>query len=150
MSREIDDTVYIRVGPEIVVAATKTYVSQIATLTMLVTHVGRLRDKLSSERASEILRNLRDLPGAVQQVLGEEHRVRAVAEQYADSEAFFFIGCKYGQSVALEGALKLKETSYDHAEGSPAGELKQGPLALVTDRSWVLAILTEGTNRTRR
>jgi glucosamine--fructose-6-phosphate aminotransferase (isomerizing) len=78
-------------------------------------------------------------------VLDEEASVRAAAEEYVDGDAFFFIGRRLGAPVALEGALKLKEISYDHAEGFPAGELKHGPLALVTPETPVLAVLTDGT-----
>jgi glucosamine--fructose-6-phosphate aminotransferase (isomerizing) len=143
-AREADDALYIRAGPEIGVAATKTFVSQVTTLTMLAVALGRTRDTLSSSRASETLAAVRSLPGAVQQVLDEEDDVRAVARAYADSDAFFFIGRHLGHPVALEGALKLKEISYDHAEGFPAGELKHGTLALVTEDTPVLAVLTEG------
>jgi glucosamine--fructose-6-phosphate aminotransferase (isomerizing) len=145
ITREVDDSLFIRAGPEIGVAATKTFASQVATLAMLSTSIGRQRGSLSSDRAAELLDNLRGVPGAVQQVLDNEERVREVAREYADSEAFFFIGRKLGHPVALEGALKLKEISYDHAEGFPAGELKHGPLALVTEDTPVLATLTDGS-----
>ena len=78
-------------------------------------------------------------------MLDREDQVRVAAEEYGDGDAFFFIGRRLGAPVALEGALKLKEISYDHAEGFPAGELKHGPLALVTSETPVLAVLTEGT-----
>ncbi len=145
VTRETDDTVYIRAGPEIGVAATKTFASQVATLALLTVFVGRERGTLGPDRAADILSHLRDLPGAVQQVLDRADDVRAVAEEYADGDAFFFVGRALGAPVALEGALKLKEISYDHAEGFPAGELKHGPLALVTSETPVLAVLTEGT-----
>jgi len=144
VTREVDDTVYIRSGPEIGVAATKTFSSQVATLCLLTVALGRQTGAMSAETAGELLANLRGLPGAVQQVLDDEPAIREVAEAYADGEAFFFIGRRLGYPVALEGALKLKEISYDHAEGFPAGELKHGPLAMVTERTPVLAVLTEG------
>ncbi|SIR73484.1 glutamine--fructose-6-phosphate transaminase [Haladaptatus litoreus] len=146
MAREADDTVYIRSGPEIGVAATKTFASQVTTLTLLTVYFGRQRNTLSSNEASTILKELSDLPGAIQQVLDAESIVRETAEEFADSDAFFFIGRRFGYPVALEGALKLKEISYDHAEGFASGELKHGPLALVTENTPVLAILTEGTS----
>jgi glucosamine--fructose-6-phosphate aminotransferase (isomerizing) len=145
VTREADDTVYIRAGPEIGVAATKTFVSQVATLALLTVRLGRERGALSSTRAAELLGNVRRLPGAVQEVLDAEEQVRAATERYADGDAFFFIGRALGAPVALEGALKLKEISYDHAEGFPAGELKHGPLALVTPETPVIALLTPGT-----
>jgi glucosamine--fructose-6-phosphate aminotransferase (isomerizing) len=149
VTREADDSVYIRAGPEIGVAATKTFVSQVATLAMLTVRLGRERDALSSTRATELLRNVRGLPGAVQEVLDEEQRAREAAERYVDGDAYFFVGRALGAPVALEGALKLKEISYDHAEGFPAGELKHGPLALVTSNTPVLAVLTPGSRPER-
>ncbi len=145
VTREVDDTVYIRAGPEIGVAATKTFASQVATLALLSVYLGRERGTIGADTTREVLTNLRDLPGAVQQALDRTDVVRAAAETYADGDAFFFIGRDLGCPVALEGALKLKEISYDHAEGFPAGELKHGPLALVTENTPVLAVLTEGS-----
>jgi len=144
VTREVDDTVFIRAGPEIGVAATKTFASQVATLAMLSVYVGRRRGTLSAGRATTVIEHLRSVPGAVQQILDCEKRVASVAAEYADSEAFFFVGRDLGYPVALEGALKLKEISYDHAEGFASGELKHGPLALVTGNTPVLAVLTEG------
>ncbi|QCC46940.1 glutamine--fructose-6-phosphate transaminase (isomerizing) [Halobellus limi] len=144
-TREADHTLYIRAGPEIGVAATKTFASQVATLTLLSVYLGRHRSELGSSRASDVLASVRNLPGAVQQALDAESQVLEVAETYVDSDAFFFIGRELGYPVALEGALKLKEISYDHAEGFAAGELKHGPLALVTPNTPTLAVLTEGT-----
>ena len=146
MAREADDTVYIQSGPEIGVAATKTFASQVTTLTLLTVYLARQRNTLSSNEASTILKEVSALPGAIQQVLDAEPLVQQTAETFADSDAFFFIGRRFGHPVALEGALKLKEISYDHAEGFPGGELKHGPLALVTKKTPVIAILTEGTN----
>ncbi|WP_248516839.1 glutamine--fructose-6-phosphate transaminase (isomerizing) [Salinarchaeum laminariae] len=145
VTREVDDSLFIRAGPEIGVAATKTFCSQVATMTMLSVALGRQRGTLSSDRASEVLSDLRGLPGAVQQVLDRTDDVEEVALELADSDAFFFVGRWLGHPVALEGALKLKEISYDHAEGFAAGELKHGPLALVTPETPVLAVLTEGS-----
>ncbi len=145
ITREVDDALFIRAGPEIGVAATKTFVTQVVTLMLLAIRLGRVRGTLSAERASEVLTDLRGLPGGVQQILDKEPRVREVASEYGDGSAFFFIGRQLGAPVALEGALKLKEISYDHAEGFPAGELKHGPLALVTPDTPVLAVLTDGS-----
>ena len=144
VTREVDGTAFIRAGPEIGVAATKTFASQVATLVMLSISVGRDRGALAAADARSVLEDLRGLPGAVQQVLDEEVQVREAAREYQDSEAFFFVGRALGVPVALEGALKLKEISYDHAEGFAAGELKHGPLALVTPETPVLAVLTDG------
>jgi glucosamine--fructose-6-phosphate aminotransferase (isomerizing) len=146
VTREAEDSVFIRAGPEIGVAATKTFCSQVTTMSLLAVHVGRQREAISSSTAGELLADVRSLPGAVQQALDAEEAVRTAAEEYADGDAFFFIGRQLGAPVALEGALKLKEISYDHAEGFPAGELTHGPLALVTSETPVLAVLTEGSN----
>jgi glucosamine--fructose-6-phosphate aminotransferase (isomerizing) len=146
VTREADETVFIRAGPEIGVAATKTFVSQVATLALFTVSLARARGAMSTTDAIDFLGNVRQLPGAVQQVLDAEEAYRDAATEYADGSAFFFIGRKLGYPVALEGALKLKEIAYVHAEGFAAGELKHGPLALVTDESPVLAVLTQGAN----
>ncbi|MGB9965903.1 glutamine--fructose-6-phosphate transaminase (isomerizing) [Halobacterium hubeiense] len=145
-AREADDVVYIRAGPEIGVAATKTFAAQVTTLALLTVEVGRTRGALSGDRASTLLENVRGIPGAIQQVLDADESIRDVAREYADSDAFFFIGRKLGMPVSLEGALKLKEISYLHAEGFAGGELKHGTLALVTEDTPVLAVLTDGAN----
>ncbi|MDZ7688676.1 MAG: glutamine--fructose-6-phosphate transaminase (isomerizing) [Halobacteriales archaeon] len=144
-AREADENVYIRAGPEIGVAATKTFASQVVTLGLVAVAVGRARGTLPAAEASSLLSDLRRVPGAVQRVLDDEENVKVTAEEYAHEDAFFYIGRRLGYPVALEGALKLKEISYDHAEGFPAGELKHGPLALVTPNTPVIAVATEGT-----
>ncbi|MDH5021367.1 glutamine--fructose-6-phosphate transaminase (isomerizing) [Halobacterium rubrum] len=145
-AREANDVVYIRAGPEIGVAATKTFAAQVTTLSMLTVAIGREREALAGDRASTLLRNVRGLPGAIQQALDDADRVRETANELADSDAFFFIGRRLGMPVSLEGALKLKEISYAHAEGFAGGELKHGTLALVTEDTPVLATLTDGAN----
>ncbi|SEV91866.1 glutamine--fructose-6-phosphate transaminase (isomerizing) [Halobacterium jilantaiense] len=145
-AREANDVVYIRAGPEIGVAATKTFAAQVTTLSMLTVAIGLERGALAGDRASTLLHNVRGLPGAVQQALDDADRVRETASELADSEAFFFIGRRLGMPVSLEGALKLKEISYVHAEGFAGGELKHGTLALVTEDTPVLATLTDGAN----
>jgi len=145
VTRAADDTVFIRAGPEIGVAATKTFVSQVATAALFAVHLGQVRNGMSTEAASELLESLRDLPGAVQQVLDQEAHIKEIAQEYAASDAFFYVGRRAGYPVALESALKLKEISYDHAEGFASGELKHGPLALVTPDTPVIALLTNET-----
>ena len=141
-ARECDDTLYIRSGPEIGVAATKTFAAQQTALDMLVlatAGAGResFRDALSA---------LRDLPGDLQAVL-DESTAEAVAEEFVDAPSYFFIGRGPHYPVALEGALKLKEISYKHAEGFASGELKHGPLALVTEETPVFAVVTGDDDR---
>jgi len=133
-AREADHALYIRAGPEIGVAATKTFASQLAALNLL--------SLATVERGSrDVISALRDLPGGVQALL-DDSRAEAVAETFVDSRAYFFIGRGYHYPVALEGALKMKEITYKHAEGFAAGELKHGPLALVTEDTPVFAVVT--------
>jgi glucosamine--fructose-6-phosphate aminotransferase (isomerizing) len=135
LARESDHVMYIRSGPEIGVAATKTFASQLTALNLLTLSISAGRE------AREVIASLRDLPGDVQAVL-DGSRAEAVAEELSASDAYFFIGRGLHFPVALEGALKLKEISYEHAEGFAAGELKHGPLALVTDDTPVFALVT--------
>ena len=132
MARECDDVFYIRSGPEIGVAATKTFAGQQTALNLLA----GVATSTSVDR--ELVSALRDLPGHVQEVL-DESTAEDVAEAYLDADAYFFIGRGLNYPVALEGALKMKEISYEHAEGFAAGELKHGPLALVTSKTPVFA-----------
>ena len=133
-ARECDHVFYIRAGPEIGVAATKTFASQQAALNLLAlaTAGGNARDVVPA---------LRDLPGDLQALL-DDSRAADVAEMYEHSSSYFFIGRGYHYPVALEGALKMKEITYKHAEGFAAGELKHGPLALVTEDTPVFAVVT--------
>ncbi|ELY37815.1 glutamine--fructose-6-phosphate transaminase (isomerizing) [Natronorubrum tibetense] len=133
-ARETDEVLYIRAGPEISVAATKTFASQQAALTMLAT-------VLSGQRSRELVQELRAVPDQIQSVL-DTSSAREIAETYHGSDAYFFIGRGYHYPVALEGALKMKEITYTHAEGFAAGELKHGPLALVSADTPVFAIVT--------
>jgi glucosamine--fructose-6-phosphate aminotransferase (isomerizing) len=135
MARECDHRLYIRSGPEIGVAATKTFASQLVALSLFALEIAPGGDD------REAIAALRDLPGDVQAVL-DSSRAAEIAEVYADADAYFFIGRGLHYPVALEGALKLKEISYEHAEGFAAGELKHGPLALVTERTPVFAMVT--------
>jgi glucosamine--fructose-6-phosphate aminotransferase (isomerizing) len=139
-AREVDDVCYIRAGPEIGVAATKTFSSQVATLGLLAE---RLRlDVGDGETPDEaFLRGLEQLPDHVERVL-ESHHAESVAATYAGMDAYFFVGRGIGYPVAMEGALKFKEITYEHAEGFAAGELKHGPLALVTPETVLVAVFT--------
>ena len=142
-ARECDRSLMIRAGPEIGVAATKTFSSQVVACNLLA---AALTDGGDSR---EVVEALRDLPGQVQEIL-DSSRAAQVADRFVDSAGYFFVGRGYHHAVALEGALKLKEISYKHAEGFPAGELKHGPLALVTEETPVFAIVTgDGTQATK-
>ena len=130
IAREADGGVYLHAGPEIGVASTKAFTSQCVTLTMLALYFGRMRH-LSSSQGERILADLRRLPEWIQQTLDCHDRVRVIAERLADARNCLYLGRQYLYPVALEGALKLKEISYIHAEGYPAAEMKHGPIALV-------------------
>jgi len=140
-ARECDDAVFIRAGPEIGVAATKTFSSQVATLAMLAERLRKAVHGTYSDDATAFLSAVAALPDHVDAVLDSEE-IDVLARRYRDSDAYFFVGRATGHPVALEGALKLKEISYEHAEGFPAGELKHGPLALVTSETPVFAVCT--------
>lgn len=142
-ARECDDALYIRAGPEIGVAATKTFASQLVALSLLTLQLNGEEDN------REVIAGLRDLPSDVQAIL-DDTNAREISEEYHDSDAYFFIGRGLHHPVALEGALKFKEISYEHAEGFPAGELKHGPLALVTENTPVFAIVTGDGEQARK
>jgi glucosamine--fructose-6-phosphate aminotransferase (isomerizing) len=130
IAREADGGVYLHAGPEIGVASTKAFTNQVAVLTMLALYLGRLRH-LSSLQGTRMIEELRGLPDIVRQTLGCHDAVRHIAERYFRVSNFLYLGRQYLYPVALEGALKLKEISYIHAEGYPAAEMKHGPIALV-------------------
>jgi glucosamine--fructose-6-phosphate aminotransferase (isomerizing) len=130
IARESNGGIYLHAGPEIGVAATKTFSCQVAALTLLAVYLGRL-GRLSHAVGARILGQLRALPDMVGQVLEQNDRIRAIAKKYAQTTNMLFLGRGYNFPIALEGALKLKEVSYIHAEGYPAAELKHGPIALI-------------------
>jgi len=140
IARETDAGVYLHAGPEIGVASTKAFTSQVVVLAMITIHLGRLRGTLSQSRAREIVRALRQLPEQVTEILKTEEEIRKLAEQYKDSRNFLYLGRGYNFPAALEGALKLKEISYIHAEGYPAAEMKHGPIALIDENMPVVVI----------
>jgi len=138
-ARECDDALFIRAGPEIGVAATKTFSSQVATLVLLGERLARDVTGQASPDHRDRLAALTTLPGAVQSTL-ETDGAERVARAHADSDGHFFVGRGCAFPIALEGALKFKEITYEHAEGFAAGELKHGPLALVTPETPVFAV----------
>jgi glucosamine--fructose-6-phosphate aminotransferase (isomerizing) len=129
-----------RAGPEIGVASTKAFTTQLAVLILFAMVLAKLRGRLSAEREREMITALRHLPAALQRVLGVEAEVTVWAERFAEKEHALFLGRGIHYPIAMEGALKLKEISYIHAEAYPAGELKHGPLALVDKTMPVIAI----------
>ncbi len=147
LSREADGVLYTHAGPEIGVAATKTMVAQMMALYLLALYLAQVRKSISLEGCRRILRELRGLDVMVQEILDDEVElglIQQYADKHFDKSDFLFIGRGVGYPVALEGALKLKEISYIHAEGYAAGELKHGPIALVEPRVPVVAVACEG------
>lgn len=130
-TREADHVIYTRAGPEIGVAATKTYISQLACIYMLVAAIGK---------KPEIIEDLRKLPDEMEKILKNDKPIKDIARNYKDKSDFLFIGRGFSYPTALEGALKLKEITYIHAEGYASGELKHGPIALIEKGVPVVAI----------
>ena len=134
IARESDGGIYLHAGPEIGVASTKAFTSQVTVLTLLALLMGRIR-MLSSSRGTQILRALEAIPKQMESILAQNEAIRRIALKYAASEDFFFLGRQYNFPAALEGALKLKEISYIHAEGYPAAEMKHGPIAMIDEKT---------------
>jgi glucosamine--fructose-6-phosphate aminotransferase (isomerizing) len=134
IARESDGGIYMHAGPEIGVASTKAFVSTLTILTLLAVHLGRMR-QLSAHRALEILRALEAAPKQLESILAQSNAFKKIALKYAKADDFFFLGRGYTFPIALEGALKLKEISYIHAEGYSAAEMKHGPIALIDPKT---------------
>jgi glucosamine--fructose-6-phosphate aminotransferase (isomerizing) len=134
IARESDGGIYMHAGPEIGVASTKAFVSTISILTLLAVHLGRLRN-LSAKRALDVLHGLEALPKQIEKILAQNDALKKVAKKYAKADDFFFLGRGCTFPIALEGALKLKEISYIHAEGYSAAEMKHGPIALIDKKT---------------
>jgi glutamine---fructose-6-phosphate transaminase (isomerizing) len=140
IARETDAGIYLHAGPEIGVASTKAFTSQVVVLAMLTVHLGRLRGTLSASRGREIVRALGRLPEQVSEILDLDPALQELAREYKDTPNFLYLGRGYNFPAALEGALKLKEISYIHAEGYPAAEMKHGPIALIDEQMPVVVI----------
>src|SRR6266516_2707817 len=134
IAREADGGIYLHAGPEIGVASTKAFTSQVTALSLLALLMGRMR-MLSLNRGQQIIQALEAIPGQIEQVLKQNDFIREIAKKYAEAKNFFFLGRQYNFPVALEGALKLKEISYLHAEGYPAAEMKHGPIAMLDEKT---------------
>ena len=144
IAQAADGGVYLHAGPEIGVASTKAYTSQCCVLAMLALYFGRIRH-LSFESGKRIIDELKNLPNAVGQALRGDEQVQKVANKYQDATNVLYLGRQYNFPTALEGALKLKEISYIHAEGYPAAEMKHGPIALVDESTPSVFIIPRGT-----
>ena len=143
LSRFADDILYVRAGPEISVASTKAYLAMLIGQYLLALKLGAARGTISPDRAAEIASGLKRLPAQVETILADEDLIAAAAEQLIDADDIYFIGRGLDYAIAMEGSLKLKEISYLHSEAMPAGELKHGTLALVTEGVPVVVVLTQ-------
>jgi glucosamine--fructose-6-phosphate aminotransferase (isomerizing) len=139
LTREADFTFMTRAGPEIGVAASKTFTTQLVAVLLIATYLGRERRVLDPEEVRHLITEMRQLPRQVQSILDNSGAIKLTAEWISSARDVFFIGRNLNYPIALEGALKLKEISYIHAEGYPAGELKHGPIALFTKETPVIA-----------
>ena len=144
MARETDAGVYLRVGPEIGVASTKAFTGQVAVLTMMALYMGKRR-YLSSAEVEGYLEELNAVPDHIAKIVEQSAYIGECVKQVVDRDNWLFLGRGYSYPVALEGALKLKEISYIHAEGMPAAEMKHGPIALIDDGMPVVFIATQGS-----
>ncbi len=144
IARETDCGVYLHVGPEIGVASTKAFVGQVAVISLLALFVGKRRF-LSEEAVRNYLQNLDSMPELCARVLEQSDHIRTCTERYVERNNWLFLGRGYNYPVALEGALKLKEISYIHAEGMPAAEMKHGPIALIDKGMPVVFVATQGS-----
>ena len=140
IARETDAGVYNHAGPEIGVASTKAFLSQLSVLSLISIYLSK---KIDQEFREELLREVKAIPEKITHILNRSADIKKMAEKYKDYEDFLFIGRKYNYPVALEGALKLKEISYVHAEGYSAGEMKHGPIAMIDKTFPVFAIATD-------
>ena len=143
IAREADQVIYTWAGPEIAVASTKAYTTQLITMFMLAMYMAGIKETVKPERTKELLTMLRQIPGQISEILEDVEPIKTFAKEYGFSEDVFFIGRSLDYAVALEGALKLKEISYIHAEAYAAGELKHGTLALIIEGVPVIALATQ-------
>lgn len=141
IARESDYVIYINGGPEIGVASTKAYTAQILILELLALELAQLKGYISDDKAHSYARELRSLPGKIERVLGDFHKIKKIAKEFKGSNHFMFLGRGINYPTTLEGALKLKEISYVHAFGYAAGEMKHGPIALVDSELPVVMII---------
>lgn len=144
LARESDTVLYTHAGPEIGVASTKTFICQLVGLFLLAAGFARLRKRLGSEAAKTLLEDLLKIPHQVQEMLDQNPQVEILSKKYMNARDFLFLGRGINYPIALEGALKLKEISYIHAEGYPAGEMKHGPIALIDEEVPVVVLAPKG------
>ncbi len=134
IAREADGVIYTHAGPEIGVASTKAFTTQLTALYLMTLHIGQVLKRISKKNRLEMIQELLRIPHGIEQILEEEGQIQSVAHKYFQAQDFLFLGRGIHYPIALEGALKLKEISYIHAEGYPAGEMKHGPIALIDEK----------------
>ncbi|MFN6036835.1 MAG: glutamine--fructose-6-phosphate transaminase (isomerizing), partial [Bacteroidota bacterium] len=137
---------YTHAGPEIGVASTKAFTAQVTVLTLMALHIAHKKGTIAKNRYRQLLYELESIPGKVEQILKLNYSIQHIGEIFKDARNFLYLGRGYTFPVALEGALKLKEISYIHAEGYPAAEMKHGPIALIDEEMPVVFIATRGAN----
>jgi glucosamine--fructose-6-phosphate aminotransferase (isomerizing) len=145
ITRAADAVCYLQAGPEVAVASTKAFVTQVLVLQMIALHLARQRGTLTDAKLRAYGQALRSLPRLAAETLRLAPQIKKLAQRYASVRDFIFIGRGVGFPIAMEGALKLKELSYVHAEGYAAGELKHGPIALLDPETPLVAIATAGS-----
>ncbi|OQB33280.1 MAG: Glutamine--fructose-6-phosphate aminotransferase (isomerizing) [Candidatus Hydrogenedentes bacterium ADurb.Bin170] len=146
VARESNGVIYLQAGPEVSIASTKAYTTQVTAFALLTIWLARIRGTMTKDQAKDMIAELRTLPDKMQLVLNNQEPIKALAgkQKYRDAQSAFFLGRDYNYPSALEGSLKLKEVSYIHAEAYPAGELKHGPIALVTNEMPVICVAPKG------
>ncbi len=144
LARAADGVLYTRAGPEVAVASTKAFTTQLVAGLLLGLFLAQRRDRMFPSEAADVLARLATLPGLIQQVVDDDAAIVAAAERFRDVGYTMFIGRHAGLPIAYEGALKLKEVSYLHAEAFPAGEMKHGPIALIEPGALVVAVAPDG------
>lgn len=146
IARESDCGIFIRAGPEIGVASTKAFTNQLISLLLLTIYLGRKKETISISKSKDLIKEIGKLPNLLDEVLNKSEKIKDIAKKYTDIKSALFIGRGINYPIALEGALKLKEISYIHAEGFPAGEMKHGPIALIEEGLPVFSIATKEKN----
>jgi glutamine---fructose-6-phosphate transaminase (isomerizing) len=144
--RTTDAGAYTHAGPEIGVASTKAFTAQVTALLLISLSIAQKKGTISGQRLRELLTELETIPGKVEETLKENEHIKTIASQIKDTRNALYLGRGYGFPIALEGALKLKEISYIHAEGYPAAEMKHGPIALIDEEMPVIVIATQHSN----
>jgi glucosamine--fructose-6-phosphate aminotransferase (isomerizing) len=140
IARESDFVLYTHAGPEIGVASTKAFTTQLTALLLLAVWVGRHRGALSQARAQALLTEVRHIPQVIETLLSDDEVYHRIAKNFSQARSFLFLGRGINYPIALEGALKLKEISYIHAEGYASGEMKHGPIALIDDEFPIVVV----------